>query len=902
MEHQILQKDLRLQRFKTMKNFKKKLAGILMFSMLLATTPAGFVFADLSSDTVSSTTPTATVTTGDTASVTDVENAVNTSNITDNPQPTTDNQEQTSTGEVAESLPISTESLASTTPQNTSADIVNEATVSNDVAGLASTGENSSVSNDGNASIETGTAVSVVNVANVVNTTIFDSQGFILLLNSLFGEVGTIDTRLFMSGNSDSTIPCGGNCSFFPSQTSLNASSTASITNNIIARANTGGNEAEGDNAFVGTGDAFAGVNLVNIANTNITNSSYMLVAFNNFGDWGGDLVLPGKDFWSKFFNPRAPSLNQNGDGQGASVSVNNENSANVENGVDTVADTGGNEAEGDSASVDTGNAVSSTNVVNQVNKNLFGSDSFLVVFRVFGNWTGNVFSAPPGMSWTESEGGLQIMYDEEAAATGYESEDDSGEGGSSGGEGGGPSSVSVRNNNRADIKNNVQVFALTGANKAQGDSGAEVETGNAYAGANIVNLANTNIFGRNWILAIFNIFGDWSGDVAFGRPDLWVGTEIERRPEGFTSGSPVEFKFTVANLGDADATNVYLNLGLNNDKLAYFHGANYRHNRNNREIARYYLGNIPAGEFREFNQMALVRDVPYGGAQLVSTAEVTSYEPDGSFFNNTDIAGFGLYSDFREAVQGVQINYEFDPKLSVSKLNNAPFGVYASSTVGYTIVVENKGGPAYYAILKDVLKNEAGEAVGEQTWDLGTVLPNEEITVNYGTFFNPNAPPGKYTNFAEVKAVGRSSVLEPFYGNHVSSGVATSSIVMLAPDEVPEIPADVILPEPEEAPATTTIDRVIKPAPQTPLSGGMSKKPSPFPALLPQALPPSPPVHGSPLSGLEAAVIVGAKPLKLPKDLSLAALLIALAGVSLNRFNPEQYRQWRNALTTFFW
>jgi hypothetical protein len=77
-------------------------------------------------------------------------------------------------------------------------------------------------------------------------------------------------------------------------------------------------------------------------------------------------------------------------------------------------------------------------------------------------------------------------------------------------------------------------------------------------AAANIVNIANTNVVGRNWILAIFNIFGDFNGDISFGKPDLWVGARAEV-PADLHGGSCFTYDLTVTNFGDARASNVVL-------------------------------------------------------------------------------------------------------------------------------------------------------------------------------------------------------------------------------------------------------------------------------------------------------------------------------------------------------
>ena len=50
--------------------------------------------------------------------------------------------------------------------------------------------------------------------------------------------------------------------------------------------------------------------NILNIANTNIVDSNYMMVVFNNFGSWNGDFILPGADYFSNVLNNPENALN----------------------------------------------------------------------------------------------------------------------------------------------------------------------------------------------------------------------------------------------------------------------------------------------------------------------------------------------------------------------------------------------------------------------------------------------------------------------------------------------------------------------------------------------------------------------------------------------------------------
>src|SRR3989344_3818961 len=371
--------------------------------------------------------------------------------------------------------------------------INNEGVVENEATTTAATGENNA-SSTSETEITTGDAYASANVVSVVNLNLVESNGFLYLLNNFLQSLGHIDLRLFTSSETPSENPCGTpTCDNLASTLDVETQNEATISNVVIARSSTGSNFAAGGNALINTGNAYACANVVNIANTNIINSNYLLFAFNNFGGWDGDLIFPNSDFFSSFFTSFSTG--------GANVS--NTNSANVDNTVETSADTGGNETEGDGSLIETGDAVAGSNVTNVVNTNLFNSPTFFVVFRIFGNWNGSVFNAPEGISWAETPSGLELFSSDEAgepaSATGF--------GEAMGG------NIDVETNNTANIRNNVKVFALTGENKATSANGdASIDTGNAYAGANVLNVVNSNIVSSNWIIALINIFGDWSG------------------------------------------------------------------------------------------------------------------------------------------------------------------------------------------------------------------------------------------------------------------------------------------------------------------------------------------------------------------------------------------------------
>ena len=92
-------------------------------------------------------------------------------------------------------------------------------------------------------------------------------------------------------------------------------------------------------------------------------------------------------------------------------------------------------------------------------------------------------------------------------------------------------------------IENEVLAVSDTGENTIEGNS-ASINTGNANAVTNLINILNSNVSDTNWLLGMINIFGNWQGDLAFGRPDLWVGASVRTdRPRPDESGSVKENK-----------------------------------------------------------------------------------------------------------------------------------------------------------------------------------------------------------------------------------------------------------------------------------------------------------------------------------------------------------------------
>lgn len=729
---------------------------------------------------------------------------------------------------------------------------------------LSQTGENNAQGGQGLATIITGNAVSTANIINMVNTNLFNSEGQVLLLAPSFGDgldLRDFDLSYFFNegaGNSPTQFGCTVLTCLNSSALNILNTNTATVTNSVLVRAVTGANAATSTNevdeggVYIETGNAYAAANVINMVNTNFINSSYLVLSYNNFGDLSNDIVLPDASFFQQLFanGNSLPELNA------SSYVVNNTNDENFFGTTTANAITGENIA---TSSVEgaheghgeifTGQAYSSANSFTSANQTRVGGSSVFMVFRVWGNWSGTVLGLPEGVETRQTEYGLEIFSTGRTPRRGeavgeYNS-----------------SNFLASSTNMATVSTDVNVWAETGENKAATENATStIRTGDAYASANVLNLVNTNIVGRNWIFATFNIFGDWGGDISFGgvgRPDLWIGAVAETTTPTLPL-SDVIYHFTVKNNSDVDAENVLLEAKFDTNMLTF---ATDGVNAVLRDTGVLWsLGRVAARETREVSYTARVGGVPAGTSVSVPlTATVSSGRPDADNGDNTEevtitvtapapapapapvpepepepipvpappppsggggsggggggssgggggssggggggssgggggggggggnpapsgnagsfapsagaSAGVGalvIFSGLNSGFSASTADPSVDPKVSVRKTPSLSASTTPTTTVvDYKVVVFNdkKARPAYHARLIDTLYDPSGTVVYTRSWDLETLEPGDQVTLNYSVEFASSTKAGMYRNVARVTGQRNDTTYAP--------------------------------------------------------------------------------------------------------------------------------------------
>ncbi len=146
-----------------------------------------------------------------------------------------------------------------------------------------------------------------------------------------------------------------------------------------------------------------------------------------------------------------------------------------------------------------TGDALAEAVAVNAINTNIYTENGEYIVQNIEGDYSGDINLLETFETIIE---GAQTLLNDEPEYFEH---------------------IDITNINIAEnVENSVLASAGSGNNLIDGVAGdATIITGTVQAAASAVNLVNTNITGNNWLFAIINITGNWTGDLIVPGKDL---------------------------------------------------------------------------------------------------------------------------------------------------------------------------------------------------------------------------------------------------------------------------------------------------------------------------------------------------------------------------------------------
>jgi len=239
-------------------------------------------------------------------------------------------------------------------------------------------------------------------------------------------------------------------------------------------------------------------------------------------------------------------------------TTINNNNTAVVDNIFDLIAMSGGNQSsyntgDGSVTSGDSNVMLSLFNLINTVFIAPNGGNIGIVMGNILGDLIGDYLVGPAGEYYSLSGSRLDVGNSDTGANSTNTALVNAG------------SNTTVNNVNDGTLANNIDVNANTGGNQASYNTGnGSVSSGDANVSLNLLNFLNSSFYASDFgLFGILNVFGDFIGNLiipdslsrsagAGGSFDLQVGND--------TTGADS------VNTASVDATS---NLDINNDNSA---------------------------------------------------------------------------------------------------------------------------------------------------------------------------------------------------------------------------------------------------------------------------------------------------------------------------------------------
>ena len=530
-----------------------------------------------------------------------------------------------------------------------------------------------------------------------------------------------------------------------PTDTTIEATNSAELNNDVVSDANTGENTATqlgeltptptdetnttnttnetgeaseadqtnggGDgSAAINTGDAAAVTEGENLVNTNVINSKIIHTTINLFVNENGDIDLS---------DPFEIAKNIVVDEQNLDPTVNVlatdvQNYAILSNDVVSIADTGANTIEGSmEATINTGNAISIVSLLNQVNFTIEGSTLYFVTINIFGKLTGNIIL--PEFSALESCNNC---------------------------------GMSISTENQATVNNNIDSEANTGENGIIYSEEGKIETGEAASVVNLTNFLNTNIFGLLLLNLTIKIFGNWDGNF-LGWSNIF----------GPLSGGNLALTFLSGGVGDGcqsclSDVSIYNSATVNNNISST---ANTGKNSVSGENASINTGNaVSVVTLANFVNTNFINSIGFFGFLNIFGDWTGNIGGANSFITPTptppDVSIDDSADDAESEADNSNYAREDGGALEATLSTNVGTHVNPGDTVTFFVDVKNPGtGKVYDSRLYLYLVYD-NKDVGGAAFDLGEIGAKKKVRLTTGLVLSENAPHGTYIAAAVVK------------------------------------------------------------------------------------------------------------------------------------------------------
>ena len=606
--------------------------------------------------------------------------------------------------------------------------VVDAYTGNNNVAGGSGgdVGDDGQAGSGGTGLISSGNAVGVANASNIVNTNLINAA----VDQSHQNVYGVYQGDLNVAGQLDALSEQSGGTGDI-SLLTINNQNSADVSTVITVNAGTGGNSSAGNGALTNTGNVQAAANIFNLVNTNVVGGSFLFSSMNVFGEWNGDLVLPGDLVYTL-------------QSQGIDIiELLNNNTLELENIIKALGNTGDNSAtalEGGDSEISTGLARVFSKVFNFANLNIVGGNYLLFIPNILGQWKGKVIDG--------EDGDYNLAFVNEGKKKKVK--------------------TVAANGNKAKVSNAIYINGDTGANSAGSDkSNASVNSGRVDVVANIMNFVNSNLVNTNIVVSVLNMFGSWSGNIVYAYPDL--AAALDDGADFVAPGNSLIYTIAYGNGGKAKAKEVKTSLTLPE-------GVVYQSNTGGTDPV--ISGNtltwsapvVSNSEVKSFTvQTTVSSDLSPATATLEAVVAVSTQTREKRTENNSATIQTAVQfpandppvppgPDTGSGNQPPSDNNgaeKISASLVVKKFNDAKGSKAPGDIVNFTVSVENTGNALIDKVkIADILRNPKDKSLKKNYWEIGEVMPGEEFEITYSVAVSSDAMAGTYTNTAQASGV----------------------------------------------------------------------------------------------------------------------------------------------------
>jgi hypothetical protein len=277
------------------------------------------------------------------------------------------------------------------------------AQINNDINLSAASGDATVQGNTNAGDARSGNASAIVNLINLINSSVSAGQSFVGTINingNLNGDIllpPDFVNQLLAASGANSGNTAASNSS---SNATLSNSLISDINNNVTSTATTGDAQTQGNTNAGGatSGQVSNNLTILNLTGSNVIGKNNLLVFVNVLGTWVGMIVnapagSTAASLGGGISSTGNGSTNSTTNATGLDATLTNNSNFGINNNVNIAAASGDATVRNNTnaGSATSGNANTGANILNMTGSNLNLSNWFGVLFiNVLGNWTGS--------------------------------------------------------------------------------------------------------------------------------------------------------------------------------------------------------------------------------------------------------------------------------------------------------------------------------------------------------------------------------------------------------------------------------------------------------------------------------------------------------------------------------